>query len=303
MNLDKQTYLVEFNGNVVSVESRVVSVSDKIEKLFKDLLAPSEKYVQGENSCLIKTYSVEQSDTDASVMIKQAEQVVHVQGDGHDVEVANVLMNQIKLDLLSVIDDSLVLHAALVSYQGQSILLPGKSGQGKSLMTLGLLSLGCNYHTDEVVLQHLGDSSLSVFVRPLMIKQHGAEVARSLLGSEFDRCAIQGSSMHSLPIDALHDFFKTEQPNEKMKCSLQQPPPIHCIVFPCYDAKSTGEVVSLSPAQTMIQLFENNVVARNLPCLGAETLKNLSVQAKGVALNYAGYHQLPKLFKEIQLIM
>jgi len=53
----------------------------------------------------------------------------------------------------------------------------------------------------------------------------------------------------------------------------------------------------------MIQLFKNNVVARNLPDLGAMALKKLSMQAKAVKLNYAGYHQLPELFKEIQVIM
>ena len=308
--IDKQIYFIEFNGRLVSVESQVAAVSDKIEKLFKDLLTTSVTCVQTNdknnvNSGLIKTYSVEQSNTDAAVIIKQAEQMVHVQSDGHDVEVANVLMNHIKLDLLSDIDDSLVLHAGLVSYQGQSILLPGNSGRGKSLTTLGLLSLGCHYHTDEVVLQHLDDDRLSVFVRPLMIKQDGIEAARSLLGSEFDRCAIQGISMHSLPIEALHSFFKTVPLNEKIKAqhALRQPPLIQCIVFPCYDAKSQGEILSLSPAQTMIQLFKNNVVARNLPGLGAATLKKLSLQAKGVKLNYAGYHQLPKLFQGIESMM
>ena len=308
--IDKQPYFIEFNNKVVSVESQVAAVSDKIETLFKDLQVTSGTCVQSNdksdvNSVLIKTYSVEQANTDAAVIIKQAEQVIHVQSDGHDVEVANVLMNHIKLDLLSDIDDSLVLHAALVSYQGQSILLPGNSGQGKSLTTLGLLSLGCHYHTDEVVLQHLDDDSLSAFVRPLMIKQHGISAARSLLGDEFDRLAIQGNSMHSLPIDSLHAFFKTPSVNNKTKdrYSLKQPPRIHCIVFPRYEATSKGQLVSLSPAQTMIQLFQNNVVARNLPDLGAATLKKLSIQAKGVELNYAGYHQLPELFKEIQLIM
>ena len=304
MRCSKQTYFVEFNGKFVSLDSQVAAVSKNIEELFKDLLAKPEKSLLEINNCLIKAYVVEQSD-DASVIVKQADQVVYAQTGGNAVEVANVLMNHIKLDLLSLIDASLVLHAGLVSYLGESILLPGNSGNGKSLTTLGLLSLGCQYHTDEVVLQDLNDDSLSVFVRPLMIKPHGLEAARSLIGSELDNLIIEGASMHSLPIDALQAFFAESLSSEKLseQVAVKKPPPIACIVFPCYDAASTGELIPLTPAQTMIQLFKNNVVARNLPDLGAMALKKLSMQAKAVKLNYAGYHQLPELFKEIQVIM
>jgi len=288
----QQHFHIEFNGNIIRVDCFVPEVSSIVQQLFKNFLTGNH-----DQKALLESYSINKRGSSVTIEMVCDDEVIHTQENGHCVEVVNILMNRVKMDLISPVNNALVLHAGLVSYKGKSILLPGNSGNGKSLTTLGLLSLGCEYHTDEVVLQGVDNHKTTPFARPLMIKPHGVKAARELIGNDIDSFMLQGETINSLPIGALHDFFGTRIEDSY---SLHSPPPIQSIVFPCYDANSRGKVTSLSPAETMIELFKNNVAARNLSDLGAGPLKKLARQVKAVKLQYANYGQLPQLFEEIQ---
>lgn len=291
-------YFIEFNHGSILVQCPFKDVSEGIEELFKNLFQIGEKKGQ-----LIASYKVYKNERFMGIM--KDGQYVYTQKSDNNIEIVNALMNEVKLDFLEAIDDSLALHAALVSYSGKSILLPGNSGTGKSLTTLGLLSLGCEYHTDEVVLHNPRKNTITPFVRPLMIKPYGTEAAKELIGDQLNEFMILGDTIHSLPVEALNRHFgrHVQRKGLNNESILHSPPAISAIVFPQYDAESRGELVSLSPAQTMLELFKNNVIARNLPDLGMTSLKQLVQQANGVRLRYAGYNQLPDLFKEIQAML
>ena len=49
-------------------------------------------------------------------------------------------------------DHILHLHAAAVLHAGRLLLFPADSGRGKTVLTARLLSLGCEYFSDEAVL-------------------------------------------------------------------------------------------------------------------------------------------------------
>ena len=232
-----------------------------------------------------------------SILILKNGEVVHRLSNCHPREIANILMNDIKMDLLSPINNALVLHSALVSFENQSILLPGNSGNGKSLFTLGLLSLGCQYHTDEVVLFDNKHNLITPFIRPLMIKSHGINGVRQLVSDSFDKFFQPGHLINSIPVDTLAEYFSFSS------AQVKDPPPFGGIVFPHFNRQSKGEIIPLSPAQTMIELFKNNVAARNIPDLGSEALKQLCMQTKGAKIEYGSYEQLPALFEKIQLMM
>ena len=300
-NNKKSDYLIEFNKKTVEIKSYVLEVNKFIEIIFKGLL---KQYNLKNNTQ--KSTSIYAINTDADgvgIIILKDEECLYIQKNGNAVEVVNILMNNIKLDLLSSTKNILALHAALVSYDGHSILLPGNSGNGKSLTTLGLLSLGCNYHTDEVILFDPKPDTAEIipFVRPLMIKPHGLTSARKLIGDEIDDLIILGESIHSLPIHKLNDCFNASKSSKPYSLSnLKKPPPIKVIVFPEYNIDFQGEITPLSTGETVIELFKNNVIARNLPDLGTHALTQLAQQVNGLKLQYGDYKQLPALFTEIK---
>ncbi len=291
-NTPVQQHTISFAHKTSLISCSVDKVNHIIQQLFKDLLGPHTSEEP------ISTYKVQSESTGITVYC--GDNLFHTEASGDLVEVANVLMNNIKRDLLNPIQNHLVLHAALVSFQGHSILLPGNSGNGKSLATLGMLAQGCEYHTDEVVLLNASDNNITPFVRPLMIKPHGLDAATELLGAPINDIMVYGRSIISLPFRELEQHFQNSKNHDKRQSELLNPPPIHTIIFPKYDAGSAGELTPFSPALTMIELFKNNVVARNLPDLGTSALKQLAQNTSAFELRYASYEQLPNLFAQIR---
>lgn len=291
-----KNYSIEYLGQKILVRCFVSFILNNIENIFKYVLTKNT-----DKEPLLKVYSIDFHSDGTSIVVMNDEDILHIQKNACTVEVTNVLMNLIKLDLLSAVKSSIVLHAGLVSLDEKSILLPGKSGAGKSLITLGLLSLGYKYHTDEVVSLNLDDNTITPFVRPVMIKSHGLDAAKSLLGEEIESLIVEGESTSSILIEDLYELFNKDISDTctNKNYSLHKPPPIHFIVFPEYDAISSGEIIVMTPAQTMIELFKSNVIARNFPDLGASSLKKIVQQSKGFKLRYGSYDQLPKLFQGI----
>ena len=299
-NHKKNNYLLEFNKKNVVIKSYVLEVSKFIEIIFKGLLTQHNlKKINTQES----TYAINTDIDGVGLIILKNGEHLYIQKNGNAVEVVNVLMNNIKLDLLNGTKNILALHAALVSYDGHSILLPGNSGNGKSLTTLGLLSLGCDYYTDEVILFDPNSDTHKIipFVRPLMIKPHGLTAARTLIGDKIDDLIVLGESIHSIPIDKLNECFNTTEIDKPYSLNkAKKPPPIKIIIFPEYNPDFQGKVTKLSAGETVIELFKNNVIARNLPDLGTHTLTQLAQQVDGLKLQYGDYKQLPNLFTEIK---
>jgi len=66
----------------------------------------------------------------------------------------------------------LFIHAGAVSWRGKALLLPGKSGSGKSELVAALLHLGADYLSDEFALLDR-DGNVQAFPRPLALRQSG----------------------------------------------------------------------------------------------------------------------------------
>jgi hypothetical protein len=63
-----------------------------------------------------------------------------------------------------------LMHAALVEKDGRGLLLPGRSGSGKTSLALSLSQAGWRYVTDDVVPVDLQTASVMTFPRPANIK-------------------------------------------------------------------------------------------------------------------------------------
>jgi hypothetical protein len=65
------------------------------------------------------------------------------------------------------------LHAGVVGKDGRLILLPGKSGSGKTLLTARLVASGCEYYSDEVALVERDTDRVRPVPLSLCVKESG----------------------------------------------------------------------------------------------------------------------------------
>ncbi len=179
------------------------------------------------------------------------------------------------------------LHAAAVVHNDLSIIIPAKSGSGKSSLTCWLLSKGFDYVTDELILIDESASFESV-LRPIQIKRHGIEAIEPLIN---DREEVYSGKV----VNALGPAVFGSNVSQKKKHKLS------LFLFPQYKAKSKYEFKRLSSAEAGLVLMGNNVNARNHPTHGFKELMSLVRSTPAYALNYGGFDQLPDDFIE-QLI-
>lgn len=132
----------------------------------------------------------------------------------------------------------LILHSGAVSIRGRAILLPGISGAGKTTLTAALLSVGCDYLTDEAASVDLDTLMVEPYAKPLSL----------------DR-----SSCNALDIDASEwtgrgvvppSFFHRLNPPTAAKAAV--------IVFPRFEPGVRSSMKPLTRAEALVELANNS---------------------------------------------
>src|SRR5579859_1211989 len=164
--------------------------------------------------------------------------------------------------------DRLFVHAGVVGWQDQAIVLPGRSLAGKTTLVKALVEAGATYYSDEyAVLDQEG--RVHPYPRPLAIR--GAA----------------GQPGQQTPVAALGGQAGTT------------PLPIGLIVVTHYASGARWRPRALSPAQALLALMDNTVAARRAPhtsmpilrqaALGASAIQSARGEAVGVAAALLGY--------------
>ncbi|HYB52772.1 MAG TPA: hypothetical protein VEG84_02790 [Thermoanaerobaculia bacterium] len=73
--------------------------------------------------------------------------------------------------------DRIFVHAGAVGWRGKAILLPGRSGAGKTELVAALLRSGAEYFSDEFGLLD-AHGNVHPYARPLALRREGGQVAR-----------------------------------------------------------------------------------------------------------------------------
>ncbi len=177
------------------------------------------------------------------------------------------------------------IHAAAVSYRGGVLIVPAKSGAGKSTFTAWLVANGFDYITDELIL--LDDQfRVDGISRPIQIKSNGLEAIKPLL---VNQDFAQGNMANAIPISSLGG--KLFDPNSA-------PSHLAAFVFPQFGRESEFNFSELSAAQAGLQLMNNHVNARNLEDHGFRAMMALVRATPRYALSYGGFDRLPRDFAE-----
>ena len=156
------------------------------------------------------------------------------------------------------------LHAGVVAKDGQLVLLPAKSGSGKTSLTARLVAAGCEYFSDETALLEQGSGGVRPVPLSLCVKDSGTE----LLGQYFPGLA-------ELPIHRRQDGLQIRYlPPPKASLPPDDAPrPATLLVFPRHVEGAPTELRPLSAAEAFRRLLEESVaIPRPLTLADAATL-------------------------------
>lgn len=147
----------------------------------------------------------------------------------------------------------LVLHAGAVSVRGRAIILPGRSGAGKTTLTAAMLAVGCDYLTDEAVSLDLDTLDVEPYAKPLSLDPVACEALRL----DVDYWAPHGV----VPPSYLH------------RQKGFAPARAAVLVFPSFEVGARSSMKRIGRAEALVELANNSF---NFVDHGGEWLEGLA---------------------------
>ena len=210
----------------------------------------------------------------------QGEKQLYFGSCGYDL--AYMLINEIIYQ--SIVDnrDGFAIHAAAVGNGDGAMLLPGKSGSGKSTLVTWLISRGCNYLTDELVVISKDDRRVLPFTRPITIKTGSKAIMSSFLTIDPEK-VLEGERGMMVPHRLVNKRFSAFSP------------PLSGVLFPQYVPGVSPEITRLSGAEGCLNLMACYVNARNIRDHGINRMAALAREIPFYRLAYGGFEGLEAL--------
>jgi hypothetical protein len=206
-----------------------------------------------------KISSATQVDVEYSLIVSDYDYNNHLyrnhEGIAHSWEIEDIfeaLDSDIRLQIGILAKHQLFVHAGVVSWQNQAIVIPGRSFSGKTTLVKAFVKAGATYYSDEYAVLDI-EGRVYPYPRPLSIRQQGRRNYR---------CSVE----------------------ELGGKSGNKPIPIGNVVHVQYDTGINPSLVPISSGQGILALLDNTVVARLKPEL---TLHILTKAIKN-ATCYAG---------------
>jgi len=186
--------------------------------------------------------------------------------------------------LIDNLRDAIALHAAGLCQENRFVLLPGRSGSGKTRLSLWYRAQGFDLGTDEIVTALPSPNGTTVLVvagalaRPVVLK--ASVDANALLRPGETPVAQQDSSYGLL----LRLKSGTPWPQTAIDRGI--------IVFPRFTPGAPFSVTALTPGEACLGLIENCLNARNLPRGGLPFASLLARCTSAISLEYGETRQL-----------
>ncbi len=183
--------------------------------------------------------------------------------------------------LVDELRDAMALHAAALFQKNRFVLLPGRTGSGKTRLSLWYRTQGFDLGSDEIVTvspERTGTPALSVLARPVILK--ASRDVNALLRPREIPAARQDSSCGTM--------LRLEGAAPLMQRALDR----GFIVFPRFSPGAPLKVTALTAGETCLRLIENCLNSRNLPRGGLPFASLLARRALAISLEYGETRQL-----------
>lgn len=266
--------IIRFGGSSVQIDCIGHDADRVVDFLFKDL-------PESEGPAPHITLRVHAQPGGAKLTLHCGERS-HYRGDCL-AGLASSLLGQTIYHLSDKSQGGLLFHAAAVSWKGRCVVLPGKTGAGKTTLAAWLVRKGLGYLTDELVYVPFGLANIQPFVRPLNIKPSAQSALRSSRILDFESLEPQilgGRDVTLVSAVALDSPVAPARPG------------LGVIAFPRYQTRSRFSAERLSKAQAGMGLMGCLINARNLPDHGFTEVTRLARMAPAFRVSYGDFDQL-----------
>lgn len=159
-------------------------------------------------------------------------------------EVFSYFESHLELLTAYLASDCLFIHAGVVGWQGQAILLPGRSFSGKTTLVKALIEAGATYYSDEFAILD-GAGRIHPYPVPLSLRDESGHNSTKHLAAEFGA---------QIGTEAL---------------------PVGLVLATEYQAGARWRPRPLTPAQALLALMDNTVAAQRMPEMSMPILKQV----------------------------
>jgi len=177
-------------------------------------------------------------------------------------EMAAFLEKSIAYSVLAVLNDHLLVHAGAVQYRGEGMILPARSGRGKSLMVLGLVVAGHKLLSDDTALIKAEQRTVYPHATSLCFKEDSKPLLRNYKFRPARRRSFvyKGKVIYYLnPLDISRDCIGAP-------CNVKY------IIFPDYEPGCKTTLEEISRGETTFRLVQNSF---NFGARGKDSLDHL----------------------------
>jgi HprK-related kinase A len=181
----------------------------------------------------------------------------------------------------------LLLHSAVVDWGGQSLLLSGQPGAGKSTLTAGLLMHGWRLLSDELAVVDPATRRLHALPRPVGLKEASIAIVRAL----WPEAAIGPATADTRKGTVAH----LRPPRESVR-RAQETSVARWVVFPRFVANAEVRLQQVSRADALLRLGRE---AFNYSMLGEEAFHTLAAMLDGCECIEVEFGQLTEAIDAI----
>jgi hypothetical protein len=200
-------------------------------------------------------------------------------------ELPVTLMQVVQRQLIFGETQTAMLHAAVLSKEGFSLLFPAAAGSGKSTLTAWLMGHGYGLLSDELASVD-ASGQVDGFTRPLNIKPG----SRPLLD--------QFEWMRPALVQALLSCNTTLIPWPR-EASVSSP--IFAIVEPLYEPDKSFTAERMSHGRCAAQLMRCLLNARNLPKHGLSAVTRIAERCQGYRIGYSKLADVSTWLAQLQM--
>jgi hypothetical protein len=193
---------------------------------------------------------------------------------------AEWILGRVGFHLADKSHGGVLFHAAALYRNQHGLILPGRTGVGKTTLTCWLLSHGFGYMSDEFAFLPSGDLDLETFPRALNIKRTAMGSVKPFLRNASRDLALEGT--YSAVMAA--ECFTAASPQSRIRLGL--------VVFPCFQPGARYSFEPMDPGKAGLALMETILNLRNLTRHGLSEIALLVRSLPVYHLTYGSFNQL-----------
>jgi hypothetical protein len=182
---------------------------------------------------------------------------VRLARSANNYDILETFESDLRLFVAELAKHRVFVHAGVVGWKGQAIIVPGRSFSGKSTLVAELVKAGATYYSDEyAVLDSRG--RVHPFAKPLELREEGEYAQKKVTAAEL------GGELGAGPL------------------------PVGLVLMTRFKRGASWRPRKLSPGQGVLEMLFNTVSARRSPERAMATLQRVTARAevlKGVRGN------------------